>query len=76
MIPVEDMPGYYRDSETGAIINKNKTEYLTYVSKRTKLTADQKRLQSVEGEVSALKDDVGEIKSMLEGITDLLRGNK
>ena len=27
MIPVEDMPGYYRDSETGAIINKNKTEY-------------------------------------------------
>jgi len=72
MIPVEGMDGYFRDSSTGAIINKNNLEFQSYIKNREKVSEERERINSLQNEVSNLKDDVSDIKSMLLNITDLL----
>jgi hypothetical protein len=65
MIPVEGHPGLYRDPQTKAIINTNKTQYEQYVEGRNKkLERDQKVEQTAE-EVKELKSEISEIKQLL-----------
>jgi len=73
LIPVEGMEGYFRDSVTGAILNKNKLEYQSYVKNREKMTEERNRLDSLQNEVSTLKGDVSDIKNMLSDITLLIK---
>ena len=56
LIPVDGMDGYFRDSETNAIVNKNNLEYQTYVSTRKKLLSDKERIDSLEGKVDSILD--------------------
>jgi len=56
LIPVEGMEGFFRDSETNAIVNKNNLEYQTYVSNRKKLLSDQERIENLEGKVDSILD--------------------
>lgn len=65
LIPVEGKDGFYRDSKTNAIINKNRLEYQTYVSNREKLLSDKERISNLETEMSTIKSDLDEIKSLL-----------
>ena len=55
-IPVEGMEGYFRDSETNAIVNKNNLEYQSYVSNRKKLLSDKERIDSLENKVDSILD--------------------
>ena len=63
LIPVEGQDGFFRDSETNAIVNKNHLEYKSYVSNREKLLSDKERIDKLEGEIS-------EIKSLLLHLVD------
>lgn len=65
LIPVEGKDGFYRDSKTNAIINKNRLEYQTYVSNREKLLSDKERISNLESEMSTIRSDLDEIKSLL-----------
>ena len=56
LIPVEGMEGYFRDSETNAIVNKNNLEYQSYVSNRKKLLSDKERIDSLENKVDSILD--------------------
>ena len=56
LIPVDGMDGYFRDSETNAIVNKNKLEYQTYISNRKKLLSDKERIDSLEEKVDTILD--------------------
>ncbi len=58
LIPVKDHNGLYRDSESGAIINKNKSDYDSYVANRDRLQQEKDRLDHLENEI-------GDIKQML-----------
>jgi len=60
---VQDHPDLVRDSKTGAILNINKDEI-----RRKK----QQRLKSLERdrEIDKLKDDVGEIKNLLQQLLE------
>jgi len=71
-LPVEGMDGYFRDIHSGAIINKNNTEYKSYVTSRSRLNSDRQKFESLQSEVVGIQSDVDEIKSMLNTITDLL----
>ena len=55
-IPVEGMEGFFRDSETNAIVNKNNLEYQSYVSNRKKLLSDKERIDSLENKVDSILD--------------------
>ena len=70
LIPVKGNSGLFRDSETGAIINNNTNEYNTYMTNRNKLLSEQERLNRVETKVENLSDDIGDIKRMLQQLTN------
>jgi|ETNmetMinimDraft_19_1059907.scaffolds.fasta_scaffold289631_1 hypothetical protein len=70
LIPVKGKSGLFRDSETGAIINNNTNEYNTYMTNRNKLLSEKERLTRVETKVQDLSDDIGDIKRMLQQLTN------
>lgn len=65
IIKASNAPGFGRDPETGAIININTTE----VSAARK--AKERRLKEKE-ELNALKQDVSDIKTMLNQLIEKL----
>ena len=56
LIPVEGMDGYFRDSETNAIVNKNNEDYQAYIANRKKLLSNQERIDSLEDKVDTILD--------------------
>ena len=66
LIPVENKPGIFRDSETNAIINKNTSDYNIYVRSRNKIKTKEERIGELEKKVDHLSGDIGDIKSMLQ----------
>ena len=70
LIPVKGNSGLFRDSETGAIINNNTNEYNAYMKNRNKLLSEKERLTRVETRVENLSDDIGDIKRMLQQLTN------
>ena len=68
LIPVEDNPGLFRDEESGAIINKNRSDFDIYVSSRKKMRTKAQRIETLETKVDNLTNDIGDIKSMLQSL--------
>ena len=66
LIPVQDSPGIFRDSETNAIINKNTSDYNLYVRSRNQIKTKEERIGDLEKKVDDLSGDIGDIKSMLQ----------
>lgn len=66
LIKVEGHPNLYRDSNTGAIINKDLNGYDQY------LHSSYSRMNAKK-EIQQLKNDVNEIKSLLK---ELINGSK
>jgi len=65
LIPVEGNDGSYRDVSSTAIVKDNQDEYDKYMAsynKRQKEAADKRALQN---EVSELKSEMSEIKTLL-----------
>lgn len=65
-----DHPGWEMDSETGAIINRDDNAYNRWRLQRKE--ANKKK--QLENEVTNLKKDVADIKSMLETIYRKING--
>ena len=59
LIPVEGHSNLFRDRNTGAILNKDKSAYLNYVRLK-----EQK--QREKNEIDEIKKDIEEIKSLLK----------
>ena len=57
-----------RDSVTNAIINTNKSKYEEYISRRNIKKSETQKVQDLEDELSCIKDDLNEIKSLLKEI--------
>jgi len=65
LIPVKDSKSLFRDEETGAILNKDETEYLTYIENRKKLLSDKERINNLENQLTDVRSDINDIKNML-----------
>ena len=57
-----------RDPVTNAIINTNKSKYEEYISRRKLKKNETQKVQDLEDELSCIKDDLNEIKSLLKEI--------
>jgi hypothetical protein len=57
-----NMPGYYKDINTGVVINKNISEYNHYMIEREKLLQQDQLSKKVED----LSEAVTEIKQILQ----------
>ena len=63
LIPVKGHRCLFRDSETGAIINNNSNDYQTYITNRDRLLSEKERIDKLE-------NDIGDIKRMLQQLTN------
>lgn len=69
-LPVEDKDFLYRDPESGAIINTNKSALEDYLSASEKRAIQRKKIEDLQSEVSSMKSDVGQIKAMLKQLLE------
>lgn len=70
LIPVEGHSGLYRDSNTNAIINKNKTEYESYKARKKKVDDEKNKIKNIEDELNDVKNDLNEIKILLQRLSE------
>lgn len=70
---VEGHGDLVRDSETGAIINTNRTEYEKYLSQKESRKKENEKFESLEKEVSVIKDDIDEIKGLLKNFINVIK---
>ena len=63
LIPVEGESYLFRDSKSNAIINTNKLDYDSYISRREFQEDEKKRLDNLESEIS-------EIQSLLKALAE------
>ena len=70
LIPIEGKDGYFRDTHSKAVINKNANDFNTYMTNRKKLTSDKQRIDTIETELDGIKGDLSDIKVMLQHFMD------
>ena len=58
LVKVKDHDGFYKDTSSGAIVNKDNSGYQQYIENRERLLSDKERLDSIES-------DINDIKSLL-----------
>ena len=66
LIPVENHSELFRDSATGAIVNKSISDFDRYNNTRNKMLSKEERINHLEQKVDNLSSDIGDIKSMLQ----------
>ena len=64
-VPVEGKSGLYRDSDSTAIVNKDKKAYLEYMQRK-------KIAENKSDEFNRMKNDLDNVKGELSEIKDLL----
>ena len=68
LIPVKGKDGWYRDPESKAVVNCNKTEYDDYMAAYNKRKQKDAKFEALQTDVDAVKLDLNEIKSLLKQI--------
>jgi len=67
---VEGHNSLLRDPNTNSIINTNMSEYQQYISRRNVKTEEDQKLENLESDVTNIKNDLNEIKSLLRSLID------
>ena len=68
LIPVKGKDGWYRDPNSNAVVNCNKTEYDDYMAAYNKRKQKDAKFEALQTDVDAVKLDLNEIKSLLKQI--------
>ena len=71
-IPVEGKIGLYRDSDSTAIINRDKKAYLDYMKRKKIAETKNNELGKMKEELDVVKDELGEIKGLLSTLVQKL----
>ena len=71
-IPVEGKSGFYRDSESTAIINKDKKAYLAYMQRKKSVENKNIELNQMKEDLDNVKGELGEIKGLLSTLVQKL----
>ena len=71
-IPVEGKSGFYRDSESTAIINKDKKAYAAYIQRKKSVEYKNIELDQMKEDLNNVKGELGEIKGLLSTLVQKL----
>ena len=71
-IPVEGNSGLYRDSESTAIINKDKKAYLAYMERKKIAEGKNSELNQMKEDLDNVKSELGDIKGLLSTLVQKL----
>ena len=69
-LKVEGHNNLVRDPNTNSIINTNMSEYQQYVARRNIKGEENQKLESLESDVTNIKNDLDEIKTLLRSLID------
>lgn len=67
-ISIENNIHLKRDETTNAIINTNMVEYNEYLRSKNKKEREEKRISSLENQITELKSDINDIKNLIMGL--------
>ncbi len=70
-LKVEGHGELYRDSTTNSIVNRNTSDYNTYMSQKKMRTSENQKVDTMEQDLAYVKNEINEIKSLLK---DLVNG--
>ena len=70
--PVEGKSGFFRDSESTAIINKDKKAYLAYMQRKKDAENKNNELNKMKEDLDSVKGELGEIKGLLSTLVQKL----
>ena len=70
--PVEGKSGLYRDSESAAIINRDKKAYLAYMQRKKDAENKNNELNKMKEDLDSVKGELGEIKGLLSTLVQKL----
>ena len=70
--PVEGKSGLYRDSESSAIINRDKKAYLAYMQRKKDAENKNLELNKMKEDIHNVKGELGEIKGLLSTLVQKL----
>tara|TARA_B100000427_G_scaffold281994_1_gene253490 strand:+ start:844 stop:1113 length:270 start_codon:yes stop_codon:yes gene_type:complete len=65
LIPVDQRDGWFRDPDSHAIVNCNKSQYEQYMASYKKREKKEQSFNTLQNDVDALKSDISDMKSML-----------
>ena len=71
-IPVEGKSGFYRDSDSTAIINKDKKAYIAYMERKKVVENKNIELDQMKEDLNNVKGELGEIKGLLSTLVQKL----
>ena len=70
--PVEGKSGFFRDSESTAIINRDKKAYLAYMQRKKDAEKKNSELNQMKEDLDNVKGELGEIKNLLSTLVQKL----
>ena len=70
--PVEGQKGLYRDNDTAAIVNKDKSAYKSYMARKKALENKNLELNKMKEDLDNVKGELGEIKGLLSTLVQKL----
>ena len=70
--PVEGQKGLYRDNDTAAIVNKDKSAYKSYMARKKALESKDIELNKMKEDLDNVKGELGEIKGLLSTLVQKL----
>ena len=71
-IPVEGKVGLYRDSDSTAIINRDKKAYIDYMKRKKIAESKNSELNQMKEDLDNVKSELGDIKGLLSTIVQKL----
>jgi len=70
--PVEGSSSLYRDTESTAIINRDKKAYLAYMQRKREAENKNLELDQMKQDIDNVKGELGEIKDLLSTLVQKL----
>ena len=71
-IPVEGRSGLYRDSDSTAIINRDKKAYIDYMKRKKIAESKNDELDQMKEDLNNVKSELGDIKGLLSTLVQKL----
>ena len=70
--PVEGQNGLFRDSQSTAIVNRDKKAYLEYMERKKIAENKNKELDQMKEDLDNVKGELGDIKDLLSTLVQKL----
>ena len=69
-LKVEGHGELYRDSATNSIVNRNTSDYNRYMSQKKTKNEETEKVDTMEQDLTHLKNEINEIKSLLKELVN------